>query len=110
GDTSNVENKVVHVSRLTPYYRRVHGGSSSAPEAEQGHPDVYVEDKAEHKDEDGDEKEWPIRQLMGRRSRRGQLEYLVEWEGPYAATWEPAEALPTDLRKVYDEYLGQPRS
>jgi hypothetical protein len=107
GDDYNIQNRLVHVSRLAPYYRRIHGAPPQAP-VEQ-YPQLREEEGTEEKKDDA-EREWPIRQLMGRRSKRGQLEYLVEWEGPYAASWEPAEALPMDFREVYDGYIRQTRS
>jgi transposase InsO family protein len=119
GDPYNIENRLVHVSRLAPYYRRVHGPRAAAPveeypqlplqgaqrSAQDGEASPVEQAHEENKDEAV--REWPIRQLMGRRSRGGRREYLVEWEGPYAASWEPADALPADYRTVYDEYLGR---
>jgi transposase InsO family protein len=98
GDPYNIDNRLVHVSRLTPYFRRLHG--EPKPVQTQHHQQT---DREQHL-EDGER--WVIRQLIGRRTTRGQKQYLVEWEAAgYAPTWEPANELPDDYKQAYDEYF-----
>jgi hypothetical protein len=94
GDDNNKHSKLVHVSRVTPFYRRCHGESVAA--APPGQPE----------EPEDDEERWEVERLMGRRKRRGKLEYLLDWAGDWAPSWEPADAAPLSLREEYDSLLG----
>jgi hypothetical protein len=100
GDENNVNTKLVHVSRLAPYFKELHRPVAEREGvAEEAQP---VEEKEQQQDRG---QLWDIDRLIGRRSRRGALEYLVDWSGEWAPSWEPASALPEDLRVAYDSFL-----
>ena len=52
-----------------------------------------------------DEEEYEVEKVVGKRTRKGKLEYLVKWKGwdnPDDNTWEPIAHL--DCRELIDEY------
>ena len=55
-------------------------------------------------EEEDKEQEYTVKQLVDRRSRKGALQYLVEWDGFDEAhnTWEPAENLPQEFITKYE--------
>jgi hypothetical protein len=108
GDPYNIDNRLVHVSRLAPYFTRIHGAPQPPVITQHEQQESAVSSPQEAKEAGNSvdvDAEWPIRQLIGRRRKRRQTQYLVEWEGPYAATWEPGDALPRESREAYDAYF-----
>ena len=83
----------VAADRVTPAPTPESDAPMSYPES------ATAEDMAEKNLEGGT---WLVDSLDDhRKTRRGKLEFLVRWSGPYEPTWEPRANLPEEMISRY---------
>ncbi len=98
-DTMSRVHPVFHISKLKPY----RDGSASFPDRHQ----LPVRPAPELLPDTG-EKAWEVKQVVGKRTVRGKVQYLVLWKGypDTDRTWEPASNL-RHAREVVQAYESQ---